>query len=321
VSLEVVMVIDPGTATEALEHASDVGAAALAYVAMGYAVLPIWPPRHAGGCACPRGSACPWPGKHPLGKLVPHGVRQATTSPALVRAWWRTSPDAGVGLRTGPDALDVADVDGPEGVVALRAILQRASADTRPGPLARTGGGWHLPFRPTGLGNRVRVLPGVDWRGTGGLIVVWPSVHASGQRYQWVRPLPPAGELPEVPAVLRRLLAPAPSASQPPHGGAEPIRRAGAYAAAALAGECAKVRATAPGGRNHAVNRAAFKLARLVVAGAIAEAEITAALAEAAATAGLGKVEAAHAIASGLAAGQDPTRHQALARRQGGGAR
>jgi hypothetical protein len=151
--------------------------------------------------------------------------------------------------------------------------------------------------------------------------VVWPSVHASGQRYQWVRPLPPAGELPEVPAVLRRLLAPAPSASQPPHGGAEPIRRAGAYAAAALAGECAKVRATAPGGRNHAVNRAAFKLARLVVAGAIAEAEITAALAEAAATAGLGKVEAAHAIASGLAAGQDPTRHQALARRQGGGAR
>jgi hypothetical protein len=165
------------------------------------------------------------------------------------------------------------------------------------------------------------MLPGVDWRGAGGLIVVWPSVHASGQRYQWVRRLPPAGELPEVPAALRRLLEPAPSASQPPRAGAEPIRRAGAYAAAALAGEAAKVRATPPGGRNHAVNRAAFKLARLVVAGAIAEAEITAALTEAAATAGLGKVEAAHAIASGLAAGQDPTRHQALARRQGGGAR
>src|SRR6266542_3104012 len=97
--------------------------------------------------------------------------------------------------------------------------------------------------------------------------------------------------------------------------------RAGAYAAAALAGECAKVRTTAPGGRNHAVNRAAFKLACLMVTGALAEVEITAALAEAAATAGLGKVEAAHAIASGLAAGQDPTRHQALARRQGGGAR
>ncbi len=313
------MVLDPGTATEALEEAGNAGGAALAYVALGYAVLPIWPPRHSGGCTCPRGSACPWPGKHPLGKLVPHGVRQATTCPALVRGWWRACPDAGVGLRTGPGALDVADVDGPEGVEALRAILQGAGADTRSGPLARTGGGgWHLPFAPTGLGNRVRVLPVVDWRGAGGLIVVWPSVHASGRRYTWVRPLAPARELPEIPAALRRLLEPAPSASQPPPSAAEPIRRPGAYAAAALAGECAKVRTTAPGGRNHAVNRAAFKLARLVVVGELGEAEITSALAEAAATAGLGQVEAAHAIASGLAAGQDPTRHHTLARRQGG---
>ncbi len=314
------MVLDPGTAAEALEHAGNAGAAALAYVALGYAVLPIWPPQPGGGCACPRGSACPWPGKHPLGKLLPHGARQATTSPALVRAWWGVWPDAGVGLRTGPGALDVADVDGPLGVEALRAILQRAGADTRSGPLARTGGGgWHLPFAPTGLGNRVRVLPGLDWRGAGGLIVVWPSVHASGQRYTWVRPLPAAGELPEVPAALRRLLAPTPSASQPPPGGEQPIRRAGAYAAAALAGECAKVRTTAPGGRNHAVNRAAFKLARLVVVGALGEAEITTALLHAATAAGLGQVEAAHAIASGLAAGQDPAKHRALARRQGEG--
>jgi hypothetical protein len=81
------------------------------------------------------------------------------------------------------------------------------------------------------------------------------------------------------------------------------------------------VRTTAPGGRNHAVNRAAFKLARLVVVGELGEAEVTVALAEAAATAGLGRVEAAHAIASGLAARQDPTRHHAFARRQGRGAR
>jgi hypothetical protein len=320
-SLEVLMVLDPGTGAEALEHAGSAGGAALAYVALGYAVLPIWPPQP-GGCACPRGSACPWPGKHPLGELVPHGARQATISPALVRGWWRTCPDASVGLRTGPGALDVADVDSQAGVEALRAILQSAGADTRSWPLARTGGGgWHLPFAPTGLGNRVRMLAGVDWRGAGGLIVAWPSVHASGHRYTWVRPLPPAGELPEVPTALRRLLEPTPSASQPPPSAVEPVRRAGAYAAAALAGEVVKVRTTAPGGRNHAVNRAAFKLARLVVVGELGEAEISAALAEAAATAGLGKVEAAHAIASGLAAGQDPTRHQALARRQGGGAR
>jgi hypothetical protein len=59
----------------------------------------------------------------------------------------------------------------------------------------------------------------------------------------------------------------------------------------------------------------------LVVAGELGEAEITTALLHAATAAGLGQVEAAHAIASGLAAGQDPTRHHALARRQVGGAR
>ncbi|HEX9356188.1 MAG TPA: bifunctional DNA primase/polymerase [Streptosporangiaceae bacterium] len=293
------------------------GRAAETYAALGYPVLPIWPPRPDGGCTCPQGSGCPWPGKHPLGRLVPHGLRDATTDPAAVRSMWQQQPAAGVALRTGPGALDVADVDSPEGVEALRAILQSAGEPGWSGPLARTGGGgWHLAFRPTGLGNRVGLLPGVDWRGRGGLVVVWPSVHASGRRYTWARPLGPAEELPEVPPALRRLLAPPPAASQPPPGPGDPggVRTASRYAAAALAGECARVRATSPGGRNHAVNRAAFKLGRLVAAGALTEASVTAALTDAAAAAGLGRIEAGHAIRSGLAAGQDPARHRALAR-------
>jgi len=298
------------------------GRAAQVYAALGYAVLPVWPPRPGGGCTCPKASACPWPGKHPLSTLVPHGAHDATTDPARVRAWWHELPDAGVALCTGPGALDACDIDGPDGVEALRAILQHAGANTRSGPLARTGGGgWHLPFAPTGLGNRVRVLPGLDWRGAGGLIVVWPSVHASGQRYTWARPLVPAGELPKVPAALRRLLDPPPAASQPPPGGDGLIRAASAYAAAALAGECATVRQTAPGGRNHALNRAAFKLGRLMAARALTQAEVTAALLDAAMAAGLGRAEAGHAIRSGLQAGQDPARHRALARqvrRRGG---
>jgi len=211
-------------------------------------------------------------------------------------------------LGAGPHAAGSADV---------RAAQRRPEileADSRP-PLARTGGGgWHLLFRPTGLGNRVRMLPGVDWRGTGGLIVVWPSLHASGQRYTWTRPLTLAAELPQVPPPLRRLLAPPVAASQPPPRGDAPIRTASAYAARALADECATVEATSPGGRNHAVNRAAFKLARLVAARALTEASATAALTDAAAAAGLGPVEAGQAIRSGLKAGQDPARNRALAR-------
>jgi hypothetical protein len=308
----------PGELLAALAAAVEAapGRAAQVYAALGYPVLPVWPPRPSGACACPRGRSCPWPGKHPLSALAPHGLHDATTEMATVRAWWHTWPSANLALRTGPGSFDVADIDSQQGVEALRAIFHNAPAALPQGPLARTGGGWHLLFRPTGLGNRVRLLPGVDWRGAGGLVVVWPSVHASGRRYTWARPLVPAAELPKVPPTLRRLLAPPAAARQPPPSSDPPISAAGVYATAALAGECARVRATPPGGRNHAVNRAAFKLGRLVAAGALSQAEVTAALTDAAAAAGLGRLEAGHAIRSGLRAGQDPARHRTLARQQ-----
>ena len=122
---------------------------------------------------------------------------------------------------------------------ALRAALSIAPTE-HPGPVARTGGGgWHLLYAPTGLGNRVGLMPGVDWRGRHGLIVAPPSQHASGNRYAWVRPLTAA--LPEVPAALRRLLAP-PSAGRttlPP--ATRGAGRPGGYGPAALAGERAAV--------------------------------------------------------------------------------
>ena len=87
----------------------------------------------------------------------------------------------------------------PSGVVALDADdeqalawLRRAGADA---PLQETGRGAHAVFAvqedPTNttkleVGNGVTV----DVRGTGAQIVVSPSVHPSGARYAWKRPLP-----------------------------------------------------------------------------------------------------------------------------------
>jgi hypothetical protein len=140
------------------------------------------------------------------------------------------------------------------------------------------GGGWHLLYAPTGLGNRVGLLPGVDWRGHGGVIVAPPSIHASGRAYRWVRPL--AGELPAVPQELRAQLSP-PRAERT---GVAPAAtdRAGAYARAALDREAATVRAAAPGTCNHTLNRAAFNLGQLVAAGLLDAAEVSAVLLEAA---------------------------------------
>jgi Bifunctional DNA primase/polymerase, N-terminal len=168
--------------------------------------------------------------------------------------------------------------------------------------VARTGGGgWHLLYAPTGLGNRVRLAPGLDWRGRGGLIVAPPSRHGSGRRYTWVRPL--TATLPEVPAELRRLLAP-PAAQRttlPPVPA--PTRRCGGYGRAALALERAAVAAAPPGHRNATLNRAAFNLGQLVAAGVLEVDRVRAVLLAAALEAGNPEAKAQATITSGLRGG------------------
>jgi hypothetical protein len=279
--------------------------AAEAYAALGFPVVPMHAVRPGGGCTCPAGPACSQAGKHPRLAAWP---RLAATDPATVGGWWRRWPDANVGLATGR-RFDVLDLDGTRGVEALRAVLKIAPWE-HSGPVARSGsGGWHLLYAPTGLGNRVGLLAGVDWRGRGGLIVAPPSQHASGGRYTWVRPLTAA--LPEVPAGLRRLLAPPPTTRTTLPPAAQPTRRDGRaerYAQAALAREAARVRAAPPGTCNHTLNRAAFNLGQLVAAGLLDPDQVRAVLLAAAlaapATGHADRARKAKAtIASGLRGG------------------
>ena len=229
--------LGPGELLAALGELGCARAAAV-YAALGFPVVPMHAAQPGGGCSC-ADPACSDPGKHPrLGGWK----RLASTDPAVVGEWWRRWPDANLGLVTGR-RFDVLDLDGDLGVEALRAVLSIAPAE-HPGPVARTGGGgWHLLYAPTGLGNRVGLLPGMDWRGRDGLIVAPPSQHASGRRYSWVRPL--TATLPEVPAGLRRLLAPPATARTTLPPAPTPTGRRGGYGRAALARERAAV--AAPG--------------------------------------------------------------------------
>lgn len=171
--------------------------AALAYARHGIPVLPVHTPDPRGVCSCDRGVRCDSPGKHPR---LRHGLTDATTDLRLIEMWWARWPEANVGLRTGI-AMDVADIDSAEGWHGLSHLL---GGELPPGPRVRTGsGGWHLWFHPTGLGNRVRLLPGLDWRGVGGYVVAPPSRHVRGD-YRWVRR--PGNALPVGPGVLRELI-------------------------------------------------------------------------------------------------------------------
>jgi hypothetical protein len=270
--------------------------AALVYAALGFPVVPMHAPRPGGGCSCPE-LACSDPGKHPR---LRGWKRLAATDPAVVEGWWRRWPQANPGLVTGR-RFDVLDLDGDRGVEALRAVLSIAPTE-HPGAVAGTGGGgWHLLFAPTGLGNRVGLLPGMDWRGRDGLIVAPPSQHACGTRYTWVRPL--TATLPEVPAELRRLLAPpaTPRTTLPPPS--TTTGRRGGYVRAALTRERTAVAAAPPGSRNATLNRAAFNLGQLVAARLLDADEVRAVLLAAALEAGNPEAKARATITSGLTGG------------------
>jgi putative DNA primase/helicase len=86
------------------------------------------------GCSC-GDRTCGQVGKHPLGALVPHGLKEATTNRARVLAWWTRHPQANIGLACG-HIFDVLDVDGPEGEHAIRALAATHGLASS-GPLGR----------------------------------------------------------------------------------------------------------------------------------------------------------------------------------------
>jgi bifunctional DNA primase/polymerase-like protein len=222
------------------------------------------------------GSGRGQPAKHPLGGLVPHGVKDATTNRAWVLAWWTRHPQANIGLATG-HTFDVLDVDGPQGDQAIRDLAATHGLQSS-GPLVRTGGGgWHFYLAPTGLGNvRPLDLAHVDWRGQGGYVVAPPSRHASAHPYQWA----PGRNLDvspgEVPAVLLERLRPR-QLQRPPGPVLLPAAGDGAggrYARAALAEELVRVATASVGHRNRQLWESTRNLYNLVATGALDHHEV-----------------------------------------------
>lgn len=284
---------------------------ARSYAERGWAVLPLWRPAAGGRCGCGQAD-CPSAGKHPVASLVPHGLQQATSSAETIRAWWSAHPHANVGVRTGAESGGVVlDVDGREGLTALRDLARR---NGRFDALwARTGsGGWHAYFAHPGVevpNSAKRVGPGLDVRGDGGYVVAPPSLHATGSRYRWVNAL--GDRLSPMADWLLDRAMPDPSVEVQ-----QPVRlRAGgesAYVAAAIDGEVRDMAATPTGQRNDRLNLAAYRLGRLVGSGLAAEGAVTDGLLNAARAAGLGEREARITIRSGLRAGAERPRHVEL---------
>ena len=166
--------------------------AALGYARRGWPIFPVWYPTADGGCACPKGLDCPSPAKHPMGDLVPRGLKNATTDPDLIRAWWTRRPGANIGMATGPrSGVVVVDVDIDKGgFETLAALIHQHEEWTRTPTVRTGGGGLHLYFQyPEGAEIRNdagrKLGPGIDVRSKGGYVLLPPSKHATRRVYEW----------------------------------------------------------------------------------------------------------------------------------------
>ena len=162
----------------ATEPRTDLLSAALQYAAEG---IPVFP--------------CEPRGKRPLGRLAPHGHKDATTDRATIESWWSTEPAANVGLPTGGTFM-VLDVDPRHGGEdSFAELLTRWGWGTSTTWLARTqSGGEHYYFTtdPHVSSCAVGIAPGLDVRDRGGYVVAAPSVGEAGS-YRWVYGGPGSG--------------------------------------------------------------------------------------------------------------------------------
>jgi putative DNA primase/helicase len=174
--------------------------AALGYAERGWAVFPCdWRQDPPGLKVKKKRAKAPLvagPDRDQAGAPIPEtgGLWRASTDPVQIRAWWKKYPQALIGVPTGARlGLFVIDLDPSEGD-SVDQVLQRLTDAVGPlpgGPISATqSGGRHLWFRnPVGEAlphNSAKRIPGVDWRGQGGYVIVPPSRMSDGKIYQWL---------------------------------------------------------------------------------------------------------------------------------------
>jgi hypothetical protein len=158
-------------------------AKAIEYINHGFPVFPIWQPTE-NGCSCGNPN-CHSIGKHPMTK---NGHKAASTDINQITKWFENY-DANIGIPTGKDTFYVLDIDitnDKKGMESLNQLI-KDHGELPECLVATTGsGGKHFCFESKEeLPNRINFMPGIDFKGEGGYIVVEPSKHFSGGTYRF----------------------------------------------------------------------------------------------------------------------------------------
>jgi hypothetical protein len=303
-------------------RAAELFQAALAYATAGFSVIPVGLDKKPG---------CGW---------KPYQRWPAETG--LLRHWFlcRQFPNMGLVCGRVSGGLLVLDFDQDASLI-YPAWCERVGSVSRQLPVVETGKGVHVYLRTAAPGgNRKLALDDagrvlIETRGQGGYVLAPPSLHPSGKRYGWRQgdhhvPLLTKTELDQVLAAAaffdaRPPAAPVPALPGPACSGQDEAWRLQCYAVAVLAREAEALDETAAGGRNDALNRAAFLAGRYVGAGLLSRHEVESQLQTACSANGNGLIDDdgwpafAATLQSGLQAGigQRVDREALLARLNG----
>jgi len=250
-----------------------------------------------------------------------NGFKDATNDVDAIGRIWGAN-DYNIGLSTGAaSGVWVLDVDGDApkgggitGQEAL-AILTARNGVLPPTLNVRTGNGAHYYFampahRP--IRNRARVLidgqrAALDTRGDGGYVVLPPSIHPSGRRYEWSHD---CSEIAEAPEWLLDVLYP----SKPQATPVEPMDRQVSHsdiadAADVLLVAAERIRGCTDGSRHDAIFRESAVIGSLVAGGCIDRDEAERTLVAAGLACGKPDAEVRRTVRDGLERGaQQPRR-------------
>jgi hypothetical protein len=197
-------------------------AQALAYAARGWPVFPCKP-----GAKAPN---------------TAHGFHDATTDPAVIRAWWQQHPRDNVAIATGAPGPDVLDVDVTAGGNGWAGFgrLKRAGLLTGAVVLVRTPrGGLHAYYAGTAqpCGSLTRAGHFIDFKASGGYVLAPPST-VDGKPYELLDQREPrdVADCLDWQAVRRILEPPASRPSLPGRGDGSDIGRLAEWVAALTEG-------------------------------------------------------------------------------------
>jgi hypothetical protein len=242
-----------------------------------------------------------FPCKRDKRPITKNGFKNATTDEAQIKEWWTKRPTASIGMPTGHvSGLWVLDIDMPDGSASLAALEKEYGALPETLIQETGSGGGQLFFKCTN-GDQIKnssseLGKNLDVRGDGGYVIVPPSGHPSGKKYQWLS-TSKAVEAPEwLVGMVRKN-------KEKKHRPIPSLSGSTKYGMAAMAQEIISLSSAGNGERNDQLNRSAYSLGQLVAGGQLDHGHVSSLLVSTATGIGLTAKEAECTVNSGMKSG------------------